>query len=88
MIPECKETQLIRFQSRVVGLTTPARRHSMKIINLCKSHNKNNSFDEKSDESTKIPSKCWIARLTFKVPTKKSSPVKAMCVCVALSFAA
>jgi len=35
LIPECKETQLIRFQSRVVGLTTPARRHSMKIINLC-----------------------------------------------------
>jgi len=35
LIPACKETQLIRFQSRVVGLTTPARRHSMKIINLC-----------------------------------------------------
>jgi len=29
---ECKETQLIRFQSRVVG--PPARRHSMRIINL------------------------------------------------------
>ena len=32
LIPECKETQLIRFQSRVVG--APAMRHSMRIINL------------------------------------------------------
>jgi len=32
LIPECKETQLIRFQSRVVG--PPARRQSMRIINL------------------------------------------------------
>jgi len=32
LIPECKETQLIRFQSRVVG--PPARRHSMRMINL------------------------------------------------------
>jgi len=32
LIPECKETQLIRFQSRVVG--PPAIRYSMRIINL------------------------------------------------------
>ena len=34
MIPTCKETQLIRFQSKVVGLVPPAKRHSMRIINL------------------------------------------------------
>ena len=34
LIPSCKETQLIRFQSKVVGLVPPARRHSMRFINL------------------------------------------------------
>jgi len=34
LIPSCKETKLIRFQSKVVGLGPPARRHSMRIINL------------------------------------------------------
>ena len=34
LIPTCKETQLIRFQSKVVGLVPPAKRHSMRIINL------------------------------------------------------
>lgn len=34
LIPDCKETQLIRFQSKVVGLTTQPRRHSLKIIKL------------------------------------------------------
>ena len=36
LIPTCKETQLIRFQSKVVGLVPPAKRHSMRIINLGK----------------------------------------------------
>jgi len=34
LIPSCKETQLIRFQSKVEALVPPARRHSMRIINL------------------------------------------------------
>lgn len=34
LIPDCKETQLIRFQSRVVGLAKKPRRHSMKIVNF------------------------------------------------------
>jgi len=35
LIPDCKETQLIRFQSKVVGLAkTPRRTHSMKCVNI------------------------------------------------------
>ena len=36
LITSCKETQLTRLQCRVEQLATQPRRHSLKIINLCK----------------------------------------------------
>ena len=49
LITSCKETQLTRLQCRVEQLATQPRRHSLKIINLCESHD---GDDDNIDEMT------------------------------------
>ena len=45
LITSCKETQLTRLQCRVEQLATQPRRHSLKIINLCESHDEGGDDD-------------------------------------------